>query len=274
MSVTTIENGVLPVAQYGDMLAQMAEEESEGIVVSMPSLRVKAVEFWDDEQKVGNSVCVYILAHRRVNAWYCNDFDPKNPESPECWSVFRHSDEAVAVPDPTSARPRGASCNACLSNVFGSDRKGRGGKDCSNSWRIMVVAAGCYDKDNVYIPYGPEEILEQTAYVVKVPTMSQKNVRTYVKKLGNGTLLKVGGKPYKAPTFAVATNISLKADPKAQFTMHFDFAHYVTDPEVMKVLFERHEEANQDIEYGFEPPVIVEGDAQPVKAVSAQSTRF
>jgi hypothetical protein len=150
-------------------------------------------------QMKDNRVEMVVLHSIFENQMYGERYNPNNPQPPVCYAFGETDDELK--PHPDSSKPQADSCKTCPNNQWGSDPEGGKGKACKNVRRLAIISATDLNK-----------IDKAEVAIAKPSVTSVKNWATYANQVANALHL---------PPLGVVTEMSVEADPKTQFQIHF-----------------------------------------------------
>ena len=125
-----------------------------------------------------------IIDHFPFKAWWAKSFEEKTKDDdkrPDCFSA----DCITGKGCPAKGIPENQKCKDCPKGAWGSDRRGRGGKDCSDKIRVHILREG-----------------EVFPVFIDLPASSHANLKDYIKRLTNRL------KHY----YGVVTSIKLEKD--------------------------------------------------------------
>lgn len=125
-----------------------------------------------------------IIDHFPFKAWWAKSFEEKTEDDdkrPDCFSA----DGITGKGCPAKGIPENQKCKDCPKGAWGSDRRGRGGKDCSDKIRVHILREG-----------------EVFPVFIDLPASSHINLKEYIKRLTNRL------KHY----YGVVTSIKLEKD--------------------------------------------------------------
>lgn len=184
----------------------------------------------DGEAVPGNELDVVVLAAAPLNEFYKEAYNPAKPTVPDCYA---YGDPTAEDPEegmgPKEVEDKQADkCADCWANVMGSADVGRG-KACKNIKRLLLTTPDELED--------PKKFLKEAEMrSLSIPVMSVKFWAKYVKE--------VLGEQLQRPYYAVVTTVSVKPDPKSQFTIHFEFKELVNfDQELWDAMKAKHSEA-------------------------------
>lgn len=184
----------------------------------------------------GNTMAVVILDAVMMNANYPDKYDPKNPSGPNCFAFGRTLEEmtphAVCVEAETAQAP---ACVGCPHNEFGTNDRGTG-KQCGNNYRLAVILAGEFDKDNAFEQMDATNFKGTSIAYLKVPPTSLKAYAGFTKQL-EGTM--------KRAPHGIFTRIT---GVEKGFT--FEALEKIGN-DLMPTIMKRREEALASIEFPF-----------------------
>lgn len=200
------------------------------------SQRVKTkggVLMFQDTPVPGNKLRCVTLCDTFENAYYEEDFDPENPQSPVCFAFGE--DENEMAPHEASTKPQSETCKSCLLNKWGSAEKGRG-KACKNQVRILLMHADHLKK--------PDSIADAPVAMLNVPPTSLAGWAKHVK-----TCDEVGGKP----AYMVVTEVGAVPSQNGGFRLTFDVLNPINDKRVQQAVFMKRKSTIGDLEVPYQP---------------------
>lgn len=170
------------------ILAQLANTAASNETMGTPYISIKNSKFTLNDEKLGTSIDVVVLATAFDNAYYDRPYNPDVIASPACFALAIDADDLE--PDEDSPDVQAESCAVCPMNEFGSAENGKG-KACKNGRRLLVatIKNGEVDLSNIAM--------------LKIPPTSLKNWATYVRNLN----LK-----HNKPAWSVLTNLTFDED--------------------------------------------------------------
>lgn len=215
---------------------------------------------------------VYALAECRVNSYYSVPWRPKmDPVSPDCYALFaKDEEEAVAMPHPKSCKPvlgrddKPVGCLNCPKNAWDSGRDNKG-KACQNARRLAVLIAGTW----VQTPQGPQfQYFAADGLAAQEIHYMRLSVTASFKK-GPWLKYRQANALRGLPIYAYTTKITTTPDSETQYKLHMDHGIDQTDPDCIRVLMGKRQEAASEIMYPFFEP---EPDTKsiPNQAVAGQ----
>ncbi len=187
-----------------------------------------------------NKMAVIIVDHGFENTYYRGAYDPKNIESPFCFSMGRKEDELApheSVVKAGQQMDEGQGCASCALNQFKSAGGGRNGKACSNRRRLLLLSAGDLDNAGRFKPYDAKALKELDLGLLKLPPTSINPWATFVKQLKAA---------YARPPHGVIAIITLEKDASTQQKFSFEYVANVPD-KLMAVVMERRKEALESL---------------------------
>ena len=183
-------------------------------------------------------------------AYYDPDvrYDPKNPQSPLCYSFG--VEEEDMVPHEEAPDKQCGSCAECPFNQFESAKVGKG-KACKNMIRLALIAES--DLENI-----------DTAEVVyaSISPKSLKNWLVYAKKTCAQGL--------KRPHWSVITNMARIPDDESQFRVTFKMEEVIEDSSLFGPLKELWEKTMADIDFPYQ----VKKDPPPAPKKDVKKSKF
>lgn len=232
--------------------ASLAKESTKGIKESTNgkflSFKSGNMTFNGDDIPDNKLECV-IIGVTHHNTYYDPDarYDPKNPQSPICYSFG--ADEEEMEPHDDSPEKQHSDCASCPFNQFESAKTGRG-KACKNTYRIALIASS--DLDN---------ISEAEIVYASIPPKSLKNLSNYLKKDLNIKL----NRPY----WSVVTELSCTPDAESQFKINFKLVEIIKDQKLFQPLKDLWFNTIEDIVFPYQVREAVE--EKPAKKAAKPS---
>ena len=255
--------------------AEIEKNEGGGKFFSMKAGQLK----FDDVALPGNMMAVVIVAAAHENVYYREKYDPDNKTPPTCFAFWKegmdHDVKEMGPPEIVDTEKKDGKlvferqadeCEGCWANEWGSADTGKG-KACSNRRRLAVIPAGTFvslGKNKGFELKMFEDVDDfkksDLAYL-KLPVMSVKNYSAYVREVTE---------QLDKPLWAVFTQISVEPDDRSQFKVTFELIDEVPD-EFMDVIFKRHKEALDEIDFPYRAPSDdEEKESKPVKNNAAK----
>lgn len=268
---TAITDWRAEAAAQAKKAAEIEKNEGGGRFFSMKAGQLK----FDDVALPGNTMAVVIVGVAHENVYYREKYDPDNKTPPTCFAFWKdtmeHDQDEMGPPeDPVDTEKDKAGelvferqseiCKDCWANEWASAETGKG-KACSNRRRLAVIPAG------TFVSLGKNKGLELKMFenegdfkksdlaYLKLPVMSVKAYSAYVREISE---------QLSKPLWAVFTQVSVVPDERSQFKVEFELIEEVPD-EFMDVIFKRHKEAMDEIDFPYRAPSEDEEDAKPVK---------
>lgn len=215
------------VVDYQEILRQLAEKQSKaatGLSAGSNFASIKGGQLVIGGARMqGDEAKIVVLHTMQDRAYYENDYDPDNPETPTCYAYGDVDGGAPVAPHEKAAEKQSDKCKNCEHAEWGSAKRGRG-QACRQHMRLIFVAS-----DNK--TEGESEFVQ-----IKVPPTSLKNVKGWLDHLGAQNL----------PTVAVETTLKVSPDPKVQVTVNLAAGKNVT-PGVLGQLVPRLADAERII---------------------------
>ena len=177
-----------------------------------------------------NEIRCVVVGWTHHNAYYEPGvrFDPKNPQTPICYSFGQ--DEGEMEPLDESPDKQCGACAECPLNQFGSAEQGQG-KACKNTFRIALIAeSDLEDIDNAEVVYA------------SIPPKSLRNWSNYVSK----DLDKL-----ERPHWSVITTMSCVADKDSQFKVLFKHEENIEDTKLFEPLKALWQRAQEEINFPY-----------------------
>lgn len=233
------------LVNWDEELAKYAKESTAGIKESgngkFLSFRGGNMTFNGEDIPDSELECV-IVGWTHHNTYYDPDerYDPKNPQTPICYSFG--TDEDLMEPHNDSPDKQCGSCAECPFNQFESAKNGPG-KACKNTFRVALIAASeLNDVENAEVVYA------------SIPPKSLKNFANYLKK-------EIGGK-LNRPFWSVITTMTCEPDSQSQFKVLFKCSEVIKDNKLFQPLKDKWEETMEGIEFPY-----------PVKVAEKKSSK-
>jgi hypothetical protein len=190
-----------------------------------------------------NQMAVLVLADIFENVNYPDDYDPENPENPNCFAFGT---------EPTEMKPHEVSmkagtyqndtCIGCPMNEFGTADRGRG-KHCKNIVRLAVISCGSL-KGNTYKQFAKPELLQAVQIgFLKVPVTSVKTWTAF--SVSSAEALQTSSQ-------LIATRIKVVPDAANQFAVTFE-ALGVLPQAFYPVVHQKVQEAKKTIYNPYAP---------------------
>jgi hypothetical protein len=193
------------VAKWDEELAKHAKAEAakERPQLARISLRGGVMTYMDQKVK-DNKLPVVVIATMVENAYYKGKFNPNKPEAPDCFAFSEDGEDMV--PHEKSFDQQSRTCDTCPQNQWGSDANSPSGKGkaCKQKRKLLVMPASALNED----------VTKAELAIIDIPVMSVKNWSNYVNAVAS---------QHERPSWGVATEISVHADPKAQFIVKFNY---------------------------------------------------
>lgn len=210
------------------LAAQMAEQES--IVGSGNNLSFRNGQLsYKGNPIPGNKLDVIVLDALIMKKWFANDFDPNNPESPDCFAFSEDRKEDNLAPHVESTAAQNETCLGCPHNEWGTADRGKG-KACRDVRRLALITAD--DADTV------EGIQKAAMAFAEISVTNVKYWAGYAQQLAS-TL--------KKPPFGVVTRLSCAPDKETQVKVSFEMVSVITDKKLYKALFDKYEQAQKEL---------------------------
>jgi len=233
------------LAKFADIATETEKNAGSGA----PQLGTRGGVFSFQNEELGNEIEVIVLHHILENKLYAGRYDPDNPAPPVCYA-FGDDDETM-VPHEEVENPQHESCKGCPHNEFGSSDTGRG-KACKNTRRLGLIMSGDVDS-----------IEDAQVAFLNIPVTSVGAWSTYVKSLA---------KNLRRPPFGVITLITMRPDPKTQFSMSFKVVSQIDDPAHFEALVKRRALVEQEILYTYPKPEDMPAPAPKASKVRGRPT--
>ena len=231
---TGAKNPGTAMAKWDEELAKRASQAAataKSVSSGHKTISTKSGTFGIDGANVGQELDCVILGFTLENAYYTDNYDPDNMSIPVCFAFGEDSKTMAPIPEDVQELQSDA-CKGCPMNDFGTADTGRG-KACKNQAKLLLIA----DTDL-------EDIESAEARVLKVPVTSVKNLMGYIKNLED---------KFRRPPLAMITKITLKPDPKTQFSMNFGLEAEIEDGELIGQLIELSDSLAGDLTKPYEP---------------------
>ena len=233
------------IVSYEDRMAEEAKVAAAmeaGVATgSFFSLKSGQLSF-NDSPIEGNEMAVVILSSRLENIHYEGEYDPDDIQGPTCFA-FGKDDSEMAPHEVVQEAGTAVhdNCEECPNNEWGSADTGRG-KACRNTRRLAMIPAGKFDKSGEFVlEEDPGKYADAEVAYMKLPVTSVKGYAAFVKNL-SATL--------ERPPHCVITRVAVVPDTKTQFKVVFE-ALEEAPKELLEVLFDRHDEVENLIEFPY-----------------------
>ena len=237
-----------PSTQVANWEEQMKQDAQ---IASNMESRVAATQFFSTKGGVlkfndtaipGNEMAVIIADYITEKAWYEEDFDPENPQTPGCFAFTRgdgsdmehHEDATNPQHDGPCCETRPGADDGCDWDKFGSAERGQG-KACKDGRRLALLPAGRKEGTEWIINEDPEWYEAEELALLRIPPTSLKAWAKYVKQLAGA----LGRPPY-----GVITLIQMVPDPKNQFAFTFTALGNIPDA-IGGVIMARHRQCQE-----------------------------
>lgn len=251
-------------------VAQAAIEQSSG-GGKFFSIRAGVLKY-DDIAMPGNQIACVILHGVYENLYYADKFDADSKTPPTCFAFWddTHDDEMQPHPDVDKEdcfERQSDVCDGCPMNEWGSADVGKG-KACGNRRRLALIPAGSYktlgkNKGLELEMFDEEKPFKEAAIAfMKLPVTSVKAYSAFVREISE----QLG-----RPTWGVFANIAVEPDDKTQVKVTFELLEEIPD-ELMDIVYKRHVEAKEAIEFPYRPPS--EEDAPATKPTNSASKKL
>jgi hypothetical protein len=227
-------SGNLPAlpGEWANKLAEHAKDESakETPETQAFSLRAGVLSF-NGQPMPDNKMRVVVAASAFENALFISKFDPNNIVSPLCFALAENDEDLK--PHDNSFKKQGGEdgmCLGCEHAEWGSDPNspsGRG-KACKSVRRLGLIP-----EDALF-----EGLSKAQVAMLRVPVTSVANWATYVHTLAATA---------KRPVWSVVTEITVKPDPKKQFTVNFEAVDAINDGAMLDEMSDVRRRAAQAI---------------------------
>lgn len=249
------------IEKYKEKMAAKADQYADEEVARNSLITTRGgILKYGEEELPGNEMCVIILDAIHENKYFPDAFDPDVILPPKCFAMGRSEKtmephENVLDPDDPDAGDsyfelQADSCSECPKAEWGSADQGKG-KACSNSRRLAVIPAGRFvsagkrRETEMEVFEDPTHFKEADIAFLKLPVTSVAAWSKYVHSLR---------RDHQAPPFAVITHVFLESDPKTQFKINFELIEVVKSEDLLSILFDRNDEAMEEIEEPYEEP--------------------
>lgn len=237
------------LVKWEEEFANMAKETAKGVTESTGKfisfaggrMSFAGADIPDDEIR-----CV-IVGWVNHNTYYDPDvrYDPKNPQTPICYSSGVEADEME--PHADSPQPQHSDCASCPFNEFGSADSGRG-KACKNTVRLALIA-----EDDL------EDLDKAEVVYASIPPKSLKNWFKYITKDLRDK--------HQRPHWSVITLLSRVPDDESQFRVTFECVDLIEDSDLFSPLKELWQETMQGIDF----PYVVRDNPKPAPKAKAKA---
>lgn len=212
---------------------------------------------WNDAPLKNNEMVAVILDTVLENVFYGSDYDPENPQGPQCFAFGRGDAEMspheVVVANGTAVHE---TCKGCPNNEFGSAERGRG-KACRNIRRLGLIPGGLFDNNGKFVMETDLDAFKSAQLgFLKIPVTSVKGYAAFVKQLAASL---------KRPPLGVFTKIKVTPDADSQFKVTFEALGLVPNTH-MAIVMERRAEASATID----SPYSMEAKEKPVRGPASR----
>jgi hypothetical protein len=195
------------IVSWNDAVKAAAAKQVKAAAVlgansAMISFRAATLSVGGVQQR-NNVADMVILATMNERAYYKGAFDPDNPRTPVCYAYGEVDGGLPIAPHKESTEPQSAACKGCKHAEWASADVGRG-QACRQHFKFVGIQA---TKSAT-----PEELAQATIYTGRMPPTSLKAAKVYLDFLG----------VKDAATFAVTTQLEVRASSKSIFTVHLE----------------------------------------------------
>lgn len=218
------------VALPADLAAELAEHAKAAAAVERPSVSKISLKGGMMSYMGGvikeNYMDVIVIAAAARNAYYKDPYNPDVIVNPTCFAILPCGEDMV--PHENVTNPINPTCDGCPKAQWGSEehRPNSRGKACKETRRLVVMPADAIND--------VESVKKAELAIVDVPVTSVKNYSNYVNALSVSV---------QRPIWSVVTRLELERDPKVQFYLRFTQMDYVNDPDVIRALKARLDDA-------------------------------
>ena len=241
----TLRRATLPA----DLMSEMAAAAKDAAAAERPStskisLRNGMISYMGEPVKDNKLSCIVMCASH-VHAYYDGPYDPDKLRNPTCFAISMNGVDMK--PHENVAHPMSDACATCPMNEWGSAGNGRKGKACKQTRRLVLLPASAADS--------AEEVQKAEMAIVDLPVTSQKEYGKLVNQVAAVTGL---------PVWGAITMMSVAPDQRTQFKVSLTPTETIEDPDVLRALKARVEEAEriaitpydqtQEDEEGKQPP--------------------
>lgn len=222
------------------------------------SLKAGQLSF-DDAVLPGNQMACIILDSIFETTYYEGDYDADNPQPPTAFAFGRDQAELRWNEEHSDPAFAGKLCSESEVCEWGSAEVGKG-KAAKEMRRLAIIPAGTYKPLGKGGGYDlelfdePKPFREADLAYMKLPVMSVKGFATYLKQVAE---------QFDRPLWGVITRVYLEPDPKSQFRAKFELLEVIEDEDILPVLFQRHKEAEKEIDFPYLPRT--DDDAAPAQ---------
>lgn len=247
-----------------DAARQAAMEQSSG-GGKFFTMRAGVLKY-DDVALPGNQIAAIVLHGIYENTYYDTAFDADARTPPACFAFWddNHAEEmqphSIVDEDTETFTRQNDVCDGCPQNEWGSAERGKG-KACSNRRRLAIIPAGTYVSlgkgkgHDLQLFDDADTFKKADLGFMKIPVTSVKGYSAYVREVSEALGKSLWG---------VFTRVWLEPDDKSQFKVCFELLEEIPD-ELMEVVYKRHMEAVEAIEFPYRPQAEDDNDAAPVK---------
>jgi hypothetical protein len=260
-----VAGGSSAVALPSDLLAELAGAAKQAAAMERPkvakiSLRAGMMQYM--QQAVpGNTMEVVVLACAFRNTWYAGSFDPDNIVNPNCFAiaVAKGGGAPVMVPHPNVKEPVHETCDGCPKAQWGTavrDGKPSRGKACKEGRRLILMPVSALES--------AEAVKSAELALMDLPVTSVNNWATYVNSVAS---------VLNRPFWAVTANVGVAPDVRTQFQVKFTPTDAISDPDVIRAIQARLEEAERLVSTAFDETELMGEKGEKVLA-PAKKTKF
>ena len=171
------------MAKWQDRIAQDMDRQDkmEASIQTLQRYQIKTGNLsLNDKLIPGSEIVVSIAWNLFENVRYDHDYDPSNPEPPNCWA--RGDDDKAMTPHEiivAAGFAKAETCAQCQYSAFGSAERGAG-KGCQNRRALATIATGTLINGK-FKPFTEAELEKSDIILLSVPPTSFKAISAYLK---------------------------------------------------------------------------------------------
>lgn len=248
-----VERPTTAVALPADMVEELAKYAKDDAAKERPSLSKISLKSgmmtYMGAQVPGDKMDVVILAVAFRNTWYAGAYDPDNIANPACFAISLDGEDMA--PHENVKNPVNATCEGCPKAQWGTavrDGKPSRGKACKEGRRMLVIPAQA--------AASAELVKKAEMAVIDIPVTSVAAYGNFVNALG----------AMGRPMWSVFTEVKLVRDPRVQFRLEYSPHDYVNDPEVIRAIQARLEDAQRIVTLPYDETELVPKEEKPAPA--------
>lgn len=223
------------VALPADLAAELAgyaknEAAKERPKVARISLKSGIMSYGGNDMP-NNSIEAIIVGGAYRNVFYGGDYDEDNVVNPDCFALS-DGDQDEMVPHENVTSPVNPTCKGCANLEWGSTKGGtkhggtRRGKACKQGRRLMIIPS-----DGAATA---EAVMGAEMAILDLPVTSVPNYAQLVNTVNTTVNL---------PVWACVVNMQCRPHKRNQFEVIFTPVRGIRDPEVIRAIMKRRDEA-------------------------------